>query len=88
MIPEPLLLDGTRFTYDGKVYFVTSRDSAKQTFTLEREDRPAALPALKEAAQIFVVDDGVTYRCTLTEEFTEHGRFVTAKYVKNAEVPK
>lgn len=89
MIPEPTLALGsspTRFTYDGKVYFLIARNPEKQAFTLEREDPAPTLPALREAAQVFVVDDGVKYRCTLTEEFTENGRFVTARYIKNAEV--
>ena len=88
----------TRFTYDGHTYQVISCDVASQKILLERVDRlnkPGEQGeyggALAEAKQVLVMEQDVEprwYRCTLTEDFRENGRFLTAKYVKNAELKR
>jgi hypothetical protein len=82
---------------DGRIYSLVSHDPAKEKILLERLPKPPDgsvqdWPKLQEAQPIYIVDyttgpPWALLRCTLTEEIEENGKFLTAKYYKNAVVP-
>jgi len=96
-IPLLRIEPATRFIYpqDGRVYYVKGIDYLKEEFVLERIGKPGnaagTLPKLEEAASIYIMDNDdekrwTKFRCVLTDEIGQRGKFITAKWVKTATV--